>query len=142
MIISIAFLGYGASGTFLSVFPGILKKAGGNNLYKYLLLFSLLFSLSSLFSIFFISKIPFDLYRVIMDRYQLLYLVIYYLAITIPFFFAGICISLAISKLPEKVNKIYFCDLSGAAIGCIAFLILANYISLSHLLIIPPCSLF
>ena len=26
MIISIAFLGYGASGTFLSVFPGILKK--------------------------------------------------------------------------------------------------------------------
>jgi len=138
MIISIAFLGYGASGTFLSVFPGILKKAGGNNLYKYLLLFSLLFSLSSLFSIFFISKIPFDLYRVIMDRYQLLYLVIYYLAITIPFFFAGICISLAISKLPEKVNKMYFCDLSGAAIGCIAFLILANYISLSHLLIIPP----
>ena len=138
MIISIAFLGYGASGTFLSVFPGILKKADGNNLYKYLLLFSLLFSLSSLFSIFFISKIPFDLYRVIMDRYQLLYLVIYYLAITIPFFFAGICISLAISKLPEKVNKIYFCDLSGAAIGCIAFLILANYISLSHLLIIPP----
>jgi len=73
-----------------------------------------------------------------MDRYQLLYLVIYYLAITIPFFFAGICISLAISKLPEKINKIYFCDLSGAAIGCIAFLILANYISLSHLLIIPP----
>ena len=138
MIISIAFLGYGASGTFLSVFSGILKKAGGNNLYKYLLLFSLLFSLSSLFSIFFISKIPFDLYRMIMDRYQLLYLMIYYLSITIPFFFAGICISLAISKLPEKVNKIYFCDLSGAAIGCISFLILANYISLSHLLIIPP----
>ncbi|MEA2021440.1 MAG: hypothetical protein U9N08_03075 [Candidatus Caldatribacteriota bacterium] len=138
MIISIAFLGYGASGTFLSVFSGILKKAGGNNLYKFLLLFSLLFSLSSLFSIFFISKIPFDLYRMIMDRYQLLYLVIYYLSITIPFFFAGICISLAISKLPEKVNKIYFCDLSGAAIGCISFLILANYTSLSHLLLISP----
>jgi len=71
------------------------------------------------------------------DRYQLLYLVIYYLAIAIPFFFAGICISLAISKLPEKVNKIYFCDLGGASVGCISFLVLANYISLSHLLIIP-----
>jgi len=138
MIISIAFLGYGASGTFLSVFSSILKKAKGKNLYKYLLFFSLLFSLGSLLSIFVISKIPFDLYRVITDRYQLLYLVIYYLAIAVPFFFAGICISLAISKLPEKVNKIYFCDLGGAAIGCISFLILANYISLSNLLIIPP----
>ncbi len=55
-----------------------------------------------------------------------------------PFFFAGICISLAISKLPEKINKIYFCDLGGASIGCISFLVLANYISLSNLLIIPP----
>jgi len=138
MIISIAFLGYGASGTFLSVFSSILKRAEGKNLYKYLLFFSLLFSLGSLLSILVISKVPFDLYRVITDRYQLLYLVIYYLAIAIPFFFAGICISLAISKLPEKVNKIYFCDLSGAAVGCISFLVLANYISLSHLLIIPP----
>ena len=138
MIISIAFLGYGASGTFLSVFSSILKRAEGKNLYKYLLFFSLLFSLGSLFSIFVISKVPFDLYRVITDRYQLLYLVIYYLAIAIPFFFAGICISLAISKLPEKINKIYFCDLGGASIGCISFLVLANYISLSRLLIIPP----
>lgn len=138
MIISIAFLGYGASGTFLSVFSSILKRAEGKNLYKYLLFFSLLFSLGSLLSIFVISKVPFDLYRVITDRYQLLYLVIYYLAIAIPFFFAGTCISLVISKLPEKINKIYFCDLSGAAIGCISFLVLANYISLSHLLIIPP----
>lgn len=138
MIISIAFLGYGASGTFLSVFSSILKRAEGKNIYKYLLFFSLLFSLCSLLSIFVISKVPFDLYRVITDRYQLLYLVIYYLAIAIPFFFAGICISLAISKLPEKINKIYFCDLSGASVGCISFLVLANYINLSHLLIIPP----
>lgn len=138
MIISIAFLGYGASGTFVSVFSGLLKKAEDKNLYKYLLFFSLLFSLGSLLSIFIISKVPFDLYRVIMDRYQLLYLVIYYLAIAIPFFFAGTCISLAISKLPEKVNKIYFCDLGGASVGCISFLVLSNYISLSRLLIFPP----
>ncbi len=138
MIISIAFLGYGTSGTFLSVFSSLLKKAEGKNLYKYFLFFSLLFSLGSLFSIFIISKVPFDLYRIIMDKYQLLYLVAYYLTIAIPFFFAGICISLAISKLPEKVNRIYFCDLGGASLGCISFLVLANYISMSNLLIIPP----
>jgi len=138
MIISIAFLGYGASGTFLSAFSSLLKKAEGVKLYKYLLFFSLLFSLGSLFSLFIISKIPFDLYRITTDRYQFLYLVIYYLAIATPFFFAGLCISLAISKLPEKINKIYFCDLGGASIGCISFLVLANYLSFNHLLIIPP----
>jgi len=137
MIISIAFLGYGASGTFLSVFSSLLKKAKGIKLYKYLFFFSLLFSLGSLFSLFIISKIPFDLYRITTDRYQLLYLIIYYLAIATPFFFAGLCISLVISKLPKKINKIYFCDLGGASIGCISFLVLANYISLSYLLIIP-----
>ncbi|MEA1939705.1 MAG: hypothetical protein U9N03_03470, partial [Candidatus Caldatribacteriota bacterium] len=137
MIISIAFLGYGASGTFLSVFSGILNKANGRNLYRYLLFFSLIFSFGSLLSLFIISKIPFDLYRITIDRYQLIYLVAYYLVIALPFFFAGICISLAISKFPKKVNKIYFCDLTGASLGCISFLVLANYVSLSQLLIIP-----
>jgi len=134
MIISIAFLGYGASDTFLSVFSGILKRTSGNNLFKYLVLFSMLFSLSSLLSVFLISKIPFDLYRIMIDRQQLTYLIAYYLAIALPFFFAGICISLAISRLSLKVNKIYFCDLTGASFGCIAFLILADFISLSQLL--------
>jgi spermidine synthase/MFS family permease len=138
MIISIAFLGYGASGTFLSVFSSLQKRAEGKNLFKYLLIFSSIFSLSTLLSTRIILKVPFDLYRLAMDKYQWLYMAIYYLAIALPFFFAGICISLSISKLPEKVNKIYFCDLVGASVGCITFLILANYLSMSNLLIIPP----
>jgi len=137
MIISIAFLGYGASGTFLSVFSGILKRADGESLFKYLTFFSLLFSLTSLLSVYIISKIPFDLYRIIIDRYQLFYLFAYYLAIAFPFFFAGICISIAISRLPAEVNRIYFYDLIGASFGCIAFLVLANFIDLNHLLVFP-----
>jgi len=137
MIISLAFLGYGASGTFLSVFSSWRKKAEEGNLFPYLIWSSLLFSGSSLFSVLIILKIPFDLYRLIMDRDQIIYLIIYYLAIAIPFFWAGICISLAISSLPEKVNKIYFSDLGGASLGCISFLFLASYISLSKVLIIP-----
>jgi len=138
MIISIAFLGYGASGTFLSVFSSWRKKVEGENLFSYLILSSLLFSFSSLCSVVIILKIPFDLYRLVMDKQQIIYLVIYYLAIAVPFFWAGIGISLAISTLPEKVNQIYFSDLGGASIGCLSFLFLSTYLSLSELLIIVP----
>ncbi|MCJ7789401.1 MAG: hypothetical protein MUP69_04320, partial [Candidatus Atribacteria bacterium] len=70
MIISIAFLGYGASGTFLSVFSSLQKRAEGKNLFKYLLIFSSIFSLSTLLSTRIILKVPFDLYRLAMDKYQ------------------------------------------------------------------------
>ena len=104
MIISIAFLGYGASGTFLAVFSALLKRARKNNLHQLLAIFSLIFSLSSLGSIFFILKIPFDLYRTMIDRYQIIYLIAYYLAIALPFFFAGVPDQLGATRKPGRVD--------------------------------------
>ena len=136
MIISIAFLGYGASGTFLTITPSLSKKNSIHYLPDLLSRFSLLYSLSILLSIFLITQIPFDLYRLNVDSYQWFYLVIYYLAVALPFFFAGICISLAISRLPEKVGKLYFFDLTGASIGCLAFLFFTNHMQIINLVIL------
>ena len=136
MIISIAFLGYGASGTFLTITPSLTRKRNSQQLSGLLSRFSLAYGLSILVSIFLITRIPFDLYRLNADRYQLLYLVLYYLAVALPFFFAGICISLAISQLPEKVSKLYFFDLTGASLGCLAFLYFTNHINTINLIIL------
>ncbi len=136
MIISIAFLGYGASGTFLTITPSLSRKGNIHNLPALLFRFSLLYGLSILVSIFLISRIPFDLYRLNVDSYQWFYLVIYYLAVALPFFFAGICISLAISRLPEKVGKLYFFDLTGASLGCLAFLFFTTHIKIVNLIIL------
>ena len=136
MIISIAFLGYGASGTFLTINPALTQKSTIGNLSDLLSRFSLLYGLSILLSIFLITRIPFDLYRLNVDRYQWLYLIIYYLAVALPFFFAGICISLAISRLPARVSKLYFFDLFGASLGCLAFLFFTTQIKIINLVML------
>jgi len=43
---------------------------------------------------------------------------VYFLS-ALPFFFAGTTVSLAISETIERVNRVYFFDLAGAAAGCV-----------------------
>ena len=136
MIISIAFLGYGASGSFLTISPSLTRNRNSQQLSCLLSRFSLLYGLSILISIFLITRIPFDLYRLNVDQYQWIYLIVYYLAVALPFFFAGICISLAISHLPGKVSKLYFFDLTGASLGCLAFLFFSTHMKILNLIIL------
>lgn len=42
-----------------------------------------------------------------------------YLVISVPFFFSGLCVCLALTKYPDQVSKIYAADLAGAAAGCL-----------------------
>jgi hypothetical protein len=41
-----------------------------------------------------------------------------YVVVSIPFVFAGICVSLAVTRFPLQVSKLYAADLAGAALGC------------------------
>jgi len=125
MIVSIALLGFGASGTYLSIFlknntnnedqenekRGLLK-----NKY-YLSLFSFLFSLTTILSYLIFNLIPFDPYRIAFDKIQFLYLFIWYLGLTAPFFFSGVCLGILLSQKSEKVHIIYFYNLVGSSIG-------------------------
>jgi len=119
MVISIALLGLGASGSFLMVFPSLVKK----ELKKTLFITSFTFSLISLTSYLLINQIPFDPMRISWNKTQLLYILYYYLLLSIPFFFTGLTISLAITHLHHQVNQIYFADLAGAALGCLLALL-------------------
>ncbi|MCX6639875.1 MAG: hypothetical protein NTW14_05260 [bacterium] len=42
-----------------------------------------------------------------------------YTILAVPFMFSGICVSLALTKFPSHVSKLYAADLAGAAVGCI-----------------------
>lgn len=135
MVISIAFLGYGASGTFLTLAPSLTAKGKGEKLPVLLSLFALLYGSSIFLAFFLINRIPFDLYRLKVDSYQWLYLITYYLAVAMPFFFAGICISMAITHQPLKVGRIYFYDLTGASLGCLAFLFFSTRVGIVNLVL-------
>ncbi|MBW2980391.1 hypothetical protein KY360_03175 [Candidatus Woesearchaeota archaeon] len=142
MVISIALLGFGASGTFLSI-SGLLKK----DINKLLAGFSLALSISIILGFFLANQIPFDPFRIVWDKLQLLYISVYYITLAIPFFCAGCCIAAALSKLSKDVNKIYFSDLFGAGIGSLSVILLfsllnINIIIVSALLAAIACILF
>src|SRR6266446_9762033 len=51
------------------------------------------------------------------------------LCLAFPFFFSGIVVSLALTRGPYPIGKVYGADLIGAAIGCIGVLVLLNVTS-------------
>jgi hypothetical protein len=51
-----------------------------------------------------------------------------YLAASLPFLFSGIVVSLAISESISRVEKVYFWDLGGAAMGCLLLIPLLDII--------------
>src|SRR5215218_6168323 len=50
-------------------------------------------------------------------------------ALSLPFFFSGIVVSLALTRSPFPVGVVYGIDLLGAALGCLAALVLLNLVS-------------
>src|SRR5438094_10327125 len=48
------------------------------------------------------------------------------MCLSIPFFFSGIVLSLALTRNPFPVGRVYGADLIGAAVGCLGVLVLLN----------------
>lgn len=112
MIITIAMLGIGLSGTILSLYP-ILKR--GKNIPIYGVFLGLSMSLSFIIS----KRLPFDPFRFPWDKTQFIYIVLYWLLISLPFFFSGLCISTILSVKSEKSGYLYASDLIGAGTGSV-----------------------
>ena len=53
-------------------------------------------------------------------------LAIIYFVIALPFLGSGIVLSLVIAETIDRVDRIYFFDLAGAAVGCLALVLLLN----------------
>jgi hypothetical protein len=113
LVVSIAFMGYGASGSFLSLF----RRLGSIDRDTFLSSSSLLYSLTILASFLLCNLLPFDMIKLSWDKSQIGFVFLFYFFLSIPFFFAGLTISFAISTASSQVNKIYFSDLLGAGAG-------------------------
>ena len=49
--------------------------------------------------------------------------------LAVPFFFSGIVVSLALTRSPYPIGRVYAADLAGAAVGCLGVLALLNAVS-------------
>jgi MFS family permease len=128
LVVSLALLGFGASGSLLSIFPGwyldIDDPTRREKLPRLLSLSGLGFTVSIGLSYIVINWLPFDSYSIAWDSTQILYFGLYYLGLTIPFLFAGLGIGAALSGSPGKSSKVYATNLFGSAAGILLGLII------------------
>lgn len=120
MVISIAMLGIGASGTLLSVVPALKDL---RRIPAYGLALAIGIPVSYLLA----NLVPFDPVRLSWDRLQVLYIGVYYLVLGVPFLAFGLIVSTAFSTIKEYPGLIYASDLLGAGAGsllvfCLLFL--------------------
>ncbi|MBP1683343.1 MAG: hypothetical protein H6Q27_907 [Ignavibacteriaceae bacterium] len=118
MVISIALLGFGAAGTFLSltkkffieraelILPGLITLSG--------LTMALSVSLAQ------IEVIRFDSYLLFTDYSHLWKLIITYLLFFIPFFLSALAIGIIFIKYIDKIGTLYFANMFGSGLGGVA----------------------
>src|ERR687891_95275 len=118
MVISIALLGYGASGTFLALVRDRLEPRASAAFAA----FAALFGISAVACFALAERLPFNALELIWDPRQLLYLGALYAILIVPFFCGAVCIGLALACFAEPVGRIYRADLLGAGIGALGIL--------------------
>jgi len=115
MVISLALLGYGASGTFLFFF----RQKFLRNFSLALLTNLILFGLAAVACYQGGQHLLFNPDEIFWNNRQWLKLFALYLLLALPFFFAANCIAITFSRYRQRISEIYASDLLGAGIGSI-----------------------
>ena len=115
LAISLALLGFGASGTALAIVPNLASR----DVRPLIAGAGLLFAVTSVGGLYLVKALPFDAYTLLWEPSQLAYLAVYYMALAVPFFFAGSIVGAALAKHPTRAGGLYGVNLVGAGIGCL-----------------------
>jgi len=118
MMISLALLGYGASGTFLALTRRWLE---GRFLAAYVVN-AALFGVTAMVCFRLAQAVPFNALEVLWDPRQPLWLLLIFLLLFIPFFCVANCICLSFSQFSKQLHRVYCFDLVGAGIGAVAII--------------------
>ena len=122
MVISLALLGYGASGTFTALAQRWLLVR-----FKPVFVTNLcLFGISAVGCALMAQRVPFNPEEVLWDLRQPQRLFKIYLLLALPFFFAANALALAITHYRDRIPTIYAIDLLGAGIGSLSIILLLS----------------
>ncbi len=113
MIISLALLGYGTSGTLLVFARRLLLKRFGLSFAA----FAATFGLTAVGCYALASRIPFNPLEMIWDWHQQVHLAAMYIILALPFCAAASAIGLGLAARPVAIGRIYRADLLGAGLG-------------------------
>jgi hypothetical protein len=116
MIISCALFAFGLAGVYATLRP-VSRTA---DVEKYLAGLSAALALACFAQLPLLNLNPFDLRAVpAQPLLQVLYFMLMYLTVVLPFFFGGLVLATAFSVYAVQIRRLYFFDLVGAALGAV-----------------------
>ena len=125
MIISLALLGFGASGSVIAITQHWLMR----RFHAAYTASGLMCAISLVCCFALTQYVPFNPFMVVWQPIQLLFLLAQYLILAIPFFFGAACIGMALLQFNTKVNRLYFFDLLGSGIGALGIILVMYLVS-------------
>lgn len=120
LIISLALLGFGASGTFLALARRRLLKRLAASYLASAAAFSVLVLLCPVAA----RALPFRAEALLWDPWQPLWLALVFLVLALPFFCAASAIGLVLTAYRPVAGRVYAADLAGAGLGSLGVLAL------------------
>jgi hypothetical protein len=132
MVISVALLGFGASGTFISLFRTFVLA----RFAKVYTVSAWFYAASIILSYLVTQDIPFDPFLIVWDPRQSLYLFGYCAALFVPFLLAAVCIGVSFVRYAGSVNKLYFANMAGSGFGAVGILLVMYHVRPESLLVV------
>jgi len=120
MVISVALLGFGASGTFIALFRrSILKRPGA-----WFCAATMAFSASIFPCRFVAARVPLDVRYLAWDLAQIGNIVAIELLMFVPLFLAGVVVGAALLDVPQRISGHYAVNLAGSGFGAVMSVVL------------------
>ncbi len=115
LTIAVALLGFGSAGSVLAGYPHLYGSARR----RFVLACSAA-AVATVLALAFSAVVRFDPVAIGSNPRALATLALYYVVVTVPFFFAGLGVATVFASRPERIGTLYAWDLLGAALGCAA----------------------
>jgi spermidine synthase len=120
MVISLALLGYGLSGSVISLARKWLLHRFAASFVAAILMFGI----SAVGCALIAQSIPFNAEEILWNPRQLQWLMLIYLVLALPFFFAASAVALALAHCRGAIPRLYAADLLGAGGGSLLIVLL------------------
>ena len=142
MVISIALLGFSASGAYLNLVASGRRwreahLASPAAVVRRLQRCAAAMAVSSIAMFAVLRLLPLDFFRIPNEPVQLLFVAASYLACAVPFFFAGLVTAIAFAAQTERPGAVYAAAMAGSAAGVLLPLALLPVAGLQAALVIP-----
>ncbi|HEB53206.1 MAG TPA: hypothetical protein ENI87_08135 [bacterium] len=137
MVISIGLLGFGASGSLLTATRMAEKEGAAERTLTWV---GLLYGVSVVLAFCFTTFVRIDSLSLWTKPANMLALLLIYLIVFVPFLLGGLGIGLALTRFAKSVNRLYFADLVGSAVGAGISVLMLKWFGSSAAVVIAGCA--